>query len=703
MAYKTRRETRPGSRFGQRPVMHLTLMAASLAALVPQAYAQLNTIRSAAVQTARLFGNVGPEPAAVVATPLALVAPVTPVAMAAPEPVAVLPASAAAPTQASVPVAAAAPMEPAAPQVRSAQLFGNVGVEAPPPAPRFIIAQAPGAGGASVPAVPGTPQLQTKPAPAAAPAAPAASGGPTFEIRAFDIQGSTLIPKERFTPLLRPYLGLNKSFGDVQQALEAIEKLFVSAGYGSVQVLLPEQDLEDGTIEFKVVEPRIARVVVEGNQEYTEANVLASLPAVAVGVSPNSNVIAANLRLANESPGKATTVLLRAGSNDGEIDAVVKVTEDSVAKFNYAFDNTGTDVTGRGSAGNFRHSLGATHANVLGRDHVLSGQVVTSPQENRDFRAGISKDVLIIGASYRIPFYESGNMLDISAGYSNVNSGAVQNIFTVSGRGSVFGLRWTQNLARIGEYDHRLIYAFDFRAYGNSVVPLGGGNAIVPDITVKPISLTYSGTLRQAAAETTGYVGYSQNLPGGGNGGSGQWEAGTTATGTGARAGGRPGYTLLRYGFSHYRSFANDWQARFNLVGQATKDRLIAPEQFGIGGANSVRGFVERQFSNDWGSFANFEVYTPDIASFLKFGNESKLRVLVFHDYGHLVRNGQQATETERVSASSGGLGLRFTQGSNLSIKLDAAWANRPAHSGDTDRPTVSRNFRMHGSLLYLL
>jgi hemolysin activation/secretion protein len=596
-------------------------------------------------------------------------------------------------------------VEPAPAPERSARLFGNVGGESPTPGARVIVAQAPGAGGAQVPAAPATPKVQPAPAPGPSPApaaAPADSGGPRFEIRAFQVEGSTLIPTARFGPLLRPFLGPNKSFGDVQQALEVIERLFVSEGFGSVQVLLPEQDLEDGTIDFKVVEPRIARVVVEGNKEYSEANILASLPGVRPGEAPNSNVIAANLRLANENPGKATTVLLRAGSNDGEVDAVVKVTEDSVGKVSYSFDNTGTDVTGRGASGNYRHSIGGTYANFLGRDHVLAGQVITSPQENRDFRAGISKDVLVIGASYRIPFYESGNMLDISAGYSNVNSGAVQNIFTVSGRGSVFGIRWTQNLPRIGEYDHRLIYAFDFRAYGNSVVPVGGGTAIVPDITVKPISLTYSGTLRESSAETSGYISYNQNLPGGGNGGSGQWEAGTTATGTGARAGGRPGYTLIRYGFSHYRAFANDWQARFNLAGQATKDRLIAPEQFGLGGANSIRGFVERQFANDWGSYANFEVYTPDVAPLLKFGNETKMRVVVFHDYGHLVRNGPQASETERVSASSGGFGFRIAQGSNLSIKLDAAWANRPAHTGDTDRPTVTRNFRMHGSLLYI-
>ena len=646
--------------------------------------------------------SIEPKPPAAAAASIAPIAPIAPIAspaivVAAPAPVVVPP----------IPAAPAAPAAPAVPpaseaQARAPHLFGHVGTEVR--SDSSVIAQAPGAGGAPVAPVPVTPQVQSKPAaaPVAPPPAAAAPSGPKFEIRSFDIEGATLISKERFAPLLRPFVGVNKDFGDVQQALEVIEKLFVSEGFGSVQVLLPEQELEQGAIKFKVVEPKVARILVEGNKEYSEANILASLPGLKAGEAPNSNVIAANLRLANENPGKATTVLLRAGGNDGEVDAVVKVTEDKLAKFNYSFDNTGTDVTGRGAAGNYRHGIGASYANAFGLDHVIAAQVITSPQEKRDFRAGISKDVLILGVSYRIPLYESGNMLDFTVGYSNVNSGVVQGLFAISGRGSVFGVRLTQNLPRVGDYDHRLIYAADFRAYGNSVVQVGGP-AFVPDITVKPVSLTYSGTYREATAESTGYLSFNQNLPGGGNGGSGQWEDNSRPGFVGARPGGRPGYTLWRYGFTHFRAFAGDWQARFNLTGQATKDRLIAQEQFGLGGAASVRGFVERQFSNDWGSYANFEVYTPDVAQSLFLSSENKLRFLVFQDYGHIVRNGTVANQADRTTAAGAGIGLRLTHGNSLSIKLDAAWANRPSNStGDTERPTVTRNFRMHGSLVYL-
>ena len=556
------------------------------------------------------------------------------------------------------------------------------------------LAQAPGAGGAPVQAVPSTPAV-SQPA-AAAGNAPANSGGPRFAIRKFDVVGATLVTADRIDAVLQPFLGPDREFGDVQRALEALERTFVDAGFGSVQVLLPEQELEQGAIRFQVIEPRVGKVMVEGNSAYPEANIRASLPALKEGQAPNSNAIASNLRLANENPGKATTVLLRAGSTEGEVDAVIRVAEDRITRWNASLDNTGS-----GNTGAYRIGLGMQTANVLGRDHVFAAQVVTSPDERNRFR-GYSRDVAILGLQYRIPLYAVGDTLDFTAGYSNVNSGVVQNIFNVSGRGTVFGVRYTQNLAAIGKLEHRLIYAWDLRYYQNSVTPLGGGQQIIPDITVRPVSVTYAGTYREQSAETSFFVSYNRNIPGGSFGGSRAFDFSRGSSGTGLVPGARPGYTIFRYGVSHYRAFASDWQIRLNLSGQATSDMLVAGEQFGIGGATTVRGFSERQFANDYGVYANFEVYTPELSRILRIGGNAKLRAVLFHDTGHLVRNQPQPGDTQRVSASGTGAGLRLALGNSLSFRLDASFANLPSNTGNTQLPVSLKQFRMHGAMVLL-
>lgn len=561
----------------------------------------------------------------------------------------------------------------------------------------IVVAQAPGAGGAGVPAIPATPSVVApQPAPLGPVAAPAAVAGPRFEIRSFALSGATLVSKAMIDAALAPFVGANRDFGDVQRALEVIERLFIDAGFGAVQVLLPEQELDRGVVQFQVIEPKVSRVVVEGNVLFSEANVRASLPALREGQAPNSNAIGSNLRLANENPAKATTVVLRAGRDEGDVDVLVRVVEDKVVRWNLVVDNTGS-----GNTGAYRIGAGVQVANVLGRDHVFGAQVLTSPDERNRFR-GYSRDVAILGLQYRIPLYRFGDMLDFTAGYSNANSGTVQNIFNVSGRGTVFGVRYTQNLRAVGSFEHRLIYALDLRFYENSVVPVGGGQQVVPDITVRPLSLTYAGTWRGASHETTFYIGYSRNLPGGSFGGSGAFDMSRGSQGTGQLPSARPGYTLWRYAAYHNLATAGDWQARVGITGQYTRDMLVAGEQFGLGGATSVRGFGERQFANDYGAFANFELYTPDIARRIGIGESIKLRAVLFHDTGHLVRNEPLPGDTARVSASGTGVGLRLSAGNSLNIRLDAAFANLPSNTGNTQLPVSLKQFRMHGALVYV-
>jgi len=336
---------------------------------------------------------------------------------------------------------------------------------------RLILAQAP-------PSSAPTPAPATAPAGAAA-AAAAPAADPRFNIDKFTVRGATLITAEGLQLILAPFIGKSKDFGDVQKALEALEKTYTSKGYSAVQVVLPEQQIDDGEVEFDVVEAKIGKIVVEGNKYFDEANIRASLPKVQPGQPPNIFHISDNLRVANENPAKQTTVLLRSGTEEGQVDAVVRVADERPNKLSMTLDNTGTQQTGL-----FRVGFGYQNSNMWNRDHVLNAQYVTAPNDDdKTNRLGLypSKHVYILGAQYRIPLYRQGDSLEFSAGYSNVNSGVVLNLFNISGSGSVFGARYNQNLQKIGELEHKLSYGFDWRAYQSVVTQIGVvGAGLVP-------------------------------------------------------------------------------------------------------------------------------------------------------------------------------------------------------------------------------
>jgi hemolysin activation/secretion protein len=473
---------------------------------------------------------------------------------------------------------------------------------------------------------------------------------PRFNIDRFEVVGNTLLPAEEVDRLVAPYTGKNKDFADIQRALESLEQAYRDRGYGVAQVVLPEQDITRGVVQFRVLQPRVGKVVIEGNTQFNAENIRRSLPSVKEGETPNSKNIARNLQMTAEHPVKQTNVLLRSGASEDTVDVAVKITDDKPWRAFFTLDNTGT-----GDTGYFRSGFGYQHTNLFNRDHTLTASYITSP--------GHVSEVTIFGLGYRIPYYHLNSSLDLIAGYSDVDSGVVQGLFNVAGSGTILAARWNYFLPKWRDIEQKLALGLDYRAFKNEV--LLAGQPIVPDITIHPLSLTYSGLKRMTAAEFSFYGGVATNIPGGNDGQDDDFER--------ARPGATESYTLFRYGMNYTRQFANDWQMRLGFNGQHTGDSLVSGEQYGIGGPDSVRGYMLREVSNDRGHAAQIEAYTPDLARKFALTDSYKMRLLGFFDTGTVSRNNALPGEQQRDSISSVGLGFRLTYGKMLSLRLDLA------------------------------
>jgi hemolysin activation/secretion protein len=267
-----------------------------------------------------------------------------------------------------------------------------------------------------------------------------------------------------------------------------------------------------------------------------------------------------------------------------------------------------------------------------------------------------------------------------------VNSGVVQNVFNISGAGRIYAGRYNWNLPRWRELESRITFGQDVRYFDNSVFPVGTTVALVPDYVVRPFSVTYTGTWRGARSETTGFVGVSRNLPGGANADQAQFDL--------VRPGAKDNYVIYRAGFNYLRSLPADLQLRFNMSGQTSPDMLLPGEQFGIGGQDSVRGFLEREIINDTGFRGTTEVYSPDFGPRTTLAN-LRARVLAFYDWGQVSRNDPQPFDVTGAHIASAGVGLRIFHASSLSVRADYA---RVVDGAGTRN---SGDWRGHFSLIY--
>lgn len=514
---------------------------------------------------------------------------------------------------------------------------------------------------------------QAPAAPAEAP--PAAPVAAKFEIRRYVVEGNTLITREHIDRILAPFIGKNKDFSDVQHALEVLQGEYQAEGYGSVEIRLPEQELERGEVRFVAIEAKIAKITVDGNEYFNAGNIRRSVPGLREGVTPNSREIAKSVRLANENPAKQSAVLLKGTEQDGQLDATIRVADISPSRYSISLDNTGNQSTGL-----MRLGLAYQHANLFDRDHVLTAQYLTSPINYHD--------VEVFGVGYRIPLYSRGDSIDFVVGYSDVDSGVVQDLFNVTGKGTVYALRYNEGLAKWGDIEHKLTYGLDYRAYQNNVNPVGGSANLVPDVTVHPFSVTYQASLRREQSELSGFVSFVQNLPGMNDGTDDIFKQARFQVGT-------AGYRLFRFGGSYSRSIVGDWQARIRLDAQYTDDSLVTGEQFAIGGADNVRGFTERFTSNDKGYRTNWEIYTPDWAKRLGLSN-GRLRFLMFYDTGVTNRNQPLPGEHDSTSLDSGGFGFRFSHKNYFTMRFDVAQVFHDGTQGlvpDGRRNTIKAHF----------
>ena len=465
------------------------------------------------------------------------------------------------------------------------------------------------------------------------------------------MEGNTILASREMDSLLAPYVGEKKDLQSIQEAIKALERGYHDRGFVAVQVILPEQELKDGVVRLKVIEPRLGKITVEGNRFFDEANIRRSLPALRPGAPLNVVAVSRSIEDANDSPAKKVNLQFLNGGASGEIDAKIQVQDEKPWAIGLTSNTTGDKQTGY-----WRLEVQFQEANLFNRDHLVTLQYITSPS-NPD-------QVNIAGLGYRIPIARLRSSIEIIGAYSNVDSGTLSlagNSTQVSGSGTILGLHYNQNLPGIGRYNQQLTFALDLRAYTNSVVLSGA--QLANDVTVHPISLTYAGKRAWTKAAAGFYAGVVHNLP----------EVAvrdTEAQFEKVRAGAPQDYTILKFGANVSHSLVGDWRVHGTFNGQYTNVPLVPGEQFGIGGATSVRGFHEREAADDKGYAGSFEIHAPNLR-LLPEGMAAQWHALLFADVGHISRVNPLPGETPKTTIASFGPGIRVNGGKRFFVAFD--------------------------------
>jgi len=275
-----------------------------------------------------------------------------------------------------------------------------------------------------------------------------------------------------------------------------------------------------------------------------------------------------------------------------------------------------------------------------------------------------SSDVEQYGGNYLIPLYGLGASLSFYYVKSDVNSGQVAGVFDVSGSGNFAGVTFSYSLPRWNSLTPSLSVSLEDHYFNNSVK--FQGSSVFDPVRSRPLSVRLQARQENPWGTVSGYVEAVENIVSGSNNNDYAY----ANSGNGAPT---SDWNALRFGADLGARLPGDWRLLGRLRGQSSTHALIAGEQFGVGGAWSVRGFQERALAGDSGYFMSAETLTPALFSGFRAAGFVDIGGVVNHDPDGRIANPSQRT------VSSAGIGFRYQDTRGIEARADLAHVIRGA------------------------
>jgi hemolysin activation/secretion protein len=483
---------------------------------------------------------------------------------------------------------------------------------------------------------------------------------PSFNVFEFKVDGNTVLPKGKIEEAVYPFLGETKTIEDVENARSALEKKYQEAGYLTVSVSIPQQEVDSGIVKLLVTEGTVERLRVTDSKYTSLAEVKSRVSEFGEGKVPHFPTAQQQLTTVNRGQNRQVTPVLRAGKSPGKVEVDLKVQDQlplhGSLELNDKYSPNTTETRLNGSL---------RYENLWQKDHSIGISFQLSPED--------LNEVKVISATYVIPRMNG----DYFAAYGVISKSDIAAVGDVNvvGNGYIAGARYIHPLPLVENFYHSLTLGVDYKDFKESVSLLGSDGFKTP-ISYTAFTLGYDGTYQAESSQTQ--LNVALNLSPRGLGNKEQEFADK-------RYLAKPNYAFIRADLKHTQKLPYDWSLQARLSGQLANDPLISAEQFTIGGVDSVRGYLESAALGDNGVSANLELRTPQFKKYFK-DYIKDLYAFTFVDAGHVRIYDPLPNQDKTSELLSVGLGVKLKATKGIFTNLDYAHALRDSgevKSGD--------------------
>ena len=477
----------------------------------------------------------------------------------------------------------------------------------------------------------------------------------SLKAKGVQVNGLPLLDQsDDFKERLRSYLGQPFSEDVRAKIVNDVVLFYRSQGRAVVDVSTPPQELTGGVLQVLVLEGKVGKVHVDGARWFDSKYVAKQIRAQA-GQDLKSDDLAKDLDWINRNPFRQVDLVYAKGSELGQTDLVLRETDAFPLRAYTGFEDSGTDLTG-----NDRLLAGVNWGNVLGVDGQLNYQFMTDP-------------AFLYFKAHSVTYVQPlpwRHTLTLLGSYATTH-GKVPAPFDLGGYNWQTSARYEVPLPDGGSnYRQTLTGGFDYKRANNSLA-FGGVTAYGTTADTAQFSLAYGSTLKDIWGGTTfrATLFYSPGE---------LTPQDTNEVYNQSRAGSSANYTYGKVEINRTTGLPYDFMLMTMLTGQLTDANLLASEQLGFGGYDTIRGYDTRVVNADEGFIFSNELRTPpfSLLSLLRLKNAppDKLQFLGFVDYGGATNMHLLPGEEKTHYLLGVGPGLRYTVSTHLSVRADYGW-----------------------------
>jgi len=480
-----------------------------------------------------------------------------------------------------------------------------------------------------------------------------AGGGERFDVLEFRVQGNTLLDARAIETALYPLLGPGRTIADVEAARGQLEAIYKEAGYPTVYVDIPEQELAGGVVRLAVTEGRIARLRVTGSRYYANGWIREQLPEVAAGRVPRLAAFNEELATFNaRSADRSVTPVIRPGPEPGTAEMELKVVDQLPLHGSVEVNNQQTIST----TSNHRLAADVGYRNLWQRDHALSLGIESAVEEPDDFRnitAAYSWRPSMAATEYRLGVSLSDSATVPVAGYT-IPGESKSTILRASATRVLTSVGDTGTLGQSGSL------AAEYRDYDDLL--LCAPVCFDAPVSYLKLAADWNGFL--PGKKRTQSFGATVSL---GIRGFGSEAAEIEFT----RFASRTNFLIFQGRYSLEQELPGDLLLGWRLSTQLTPSTVLTKEQYSAGGNSSVRGYNENEVLGDNALLSTLELRSPNLGPGLWKAIED-LRLFGFADWAGLSLHDTLPGEDE--SATIGSVGLGLSLGTSVA-DLGLTWA----------------------------